>query len=121
MRRKKIGVMDFHGSVDITDPCYDKDVWCRMNDVKISDGEYTCNVWHHTDKGNIRTDAVFVYTGRRDLGSTETVTSRVRKTWRRSAASAWMPGWQASSTTNRITATRHGANSVTGSVMAMRG
>ena len=51
MRRKKIGVMDFHGSVDITDPCYDKDVWCRMNDVKISDGEYTCNVWHHTDKG----------------------------------------------------------------------
>lgn len=28
MRRKKIGVMDFHGSVDITDPCYDKDVWC---------------------------------------------------------------------------------------------
>ena len=54
MRRKKIGVMDFHGSVDITDPCYDKDVWCRMNDVKISDGEYTCNVWHHTDKGTYK-------------------------------------------------------------------
>lgn len=34
MRRKKIGVMDFHGSVDITDPCYDRDTWCRMNDVK---------------------------------------------------------------------------------------
>lgn len=29
MRRKQIGVMDFHGSVDITDPCYEKEVWCR--------------------------------------------------------------------------------------------
>lgn len=38
MRRKKIGVMDFHGSVDITDPCYDRDTWCRMNDVKIKEG-----------------------------------------------------------------------------------
>lgn len=26
MRKTKIGVMDFHGSVDITDPCYDKDL-----------------------------------------------------------------------------------------------
>lgn len=24
MRKTKIGVMDFHGSVDITDPCYNK-------------------------------------------------------------------------------------------------
>lgn len=51
MRRKKIGVMDFHGSVDITDPCYNKDVWCRMNNVKIKDGNYDCLVWYHTDKG----------------------------------------------------------------------
>lgn len=51
MRRKKIGVKDFHGSVDITDPCYDDDVWCRMNNVQIKDGEYTCLVWYHTDKG----------------------------------------------------------------------
>ena len=35
MRRKKIGIKDFHGSVDITDPCYSRDVWCRMNDMKI--------------------------------------------------------------------------------------
>lgn len=61
MRRKKIGVMDFHGSVDITDPCYDKDVWCRMNDVKISDGEYTCNVWHHTDKGTYKDGTPYSY------------------------------------------------------------
>ena len=38
MRRKKIGTMDFHGSVDITDPCYNRDVWCRMTDVKIRKG-----------------------------------------------------------------------------------
>ncbi|ERT38314.1 MAG: hypothetical protein Q4F83_07705 [Eubacteriales bacterium] len=51
MRRKKIGVMDFHGSVDITDPCYDRDTWCRMNDVKIKEGQYTCMVWYQTDRG----------------------------------------------------------------------
>ena len=51
MRRKKIGVKNFHGSVDITDPCYDKDVWCRMNDVEIKEGDYTCFVWYQTDKG----------------------------------------------------------------------
>lgn len=51
MRRKKIGVMDFNGSVDITDPCYNRDIWCRMNDVKIKKGAYTCMVWYHTDKG----------------------------------------------------------------------
>ena len=46
MRREKIGTMDFHGSVDITDPCYDRDVWCRMTDVKIRKGVYTCIAWH---------------------------------------------------------------------------
>lgn len=51
MRRKKLGIMDFHGSVDITDPCYNRDVWCRMNDVKIKEGNYTCMVWYQTDKG----------------------------------------------------------------------
>lgn len=44
-RAQFIGNMDFHGSVDITDPCYNRDVWCRMNDVKIKDGTYSCVVW----------------------------------------------------------------------------
>lgn len=26
MRRKKIGIKDFGGSVDITDPCYDRKI-----------------------------------------------------------------------------------------------
>lgn len=53
MRRKRIGRRDFHGSVDITDPCYSRDVWCRMDDVKIREGTYDCIVWRHTDKGEI--------------------------------------------------------------------
>lgn len=30
--------------VDVTDPCYDRDVWCRMNDVEVCPGEYECVV-----------------------------------------------------------------------------
>ena len=31
-----------NGKVDITDPCYDSSVWCRMNQVEIKPGEYKC-------------------------------------------------------------------------------
>lgn len=53
MRRKLIGRRDFHGSVDITDPCYDRDVWCRMDDVKIKEGTYDCVIWRQTLKGDV--------------------------------------------------------------------
>lgn len=29
-------------TIDITDPCYDKNVWCRINDVKVKSGTYLC-------------------------------------------------------------------------------
>lgn len=61
MRRKKIGTMDFHGSVDITDPCYNRDVWCRMTDVKIRKGVYTCIAWHHKDKGTFDNGEPYCY------------------------------------------------------------
>ena len=61
MRRKKIGTMDFHGSVDITDPCYNRDVWCRMTDVKIRKGVYTCIAWHHKDKGTFNNGEPYCY------------------------------------------------------------
>jgi len=48
MRRKKIGTKYFEGVVDITDPCYDKDVWCRTT-ATVKAGEYTCYVWRHTE------------------------------------------------------------------------
>lgn len=61
MRRKKIGTMDFHGSVDITDPCYNRDVWCRTTDVKIRKGVYTCIAWHHKDKGTFDNGEPYCY------------------------------------------------------------
>lgn len=49
MRRKLIGKKVFKGTVDITDPCYDKDVWCRTN-VVVKDGTYDCMIWKQTEK-----------------------------------------------------------------------
>ena len=39
---KIIGIAEFGEKVDVTDPCYGRDVWCRMNDVQIKPGEYEC-------------------------------------------------------------------------------
>lgn len=53
MKVKFVGTKYFGPEVDITDPCYDKDVWCRMNKVRIKEGEYRCAIWPtyewHTD------------------------------------------------------------------------
>lgn len=49
MRRRKVGIKHFGGIVDITDPCYHKDVWCRMT-AEVKDGEYYCNIWSNTKK-----------------------------------------------------------------------
>lgn len=38
------------GSVCITDPCYNHDVWCRMNNVPVVPGNYRCVV-HYSDEG----------------------------------------------------------------------
>lgn len=45
MKRRKIGTKHFDGVIDITDPCYNKDVWCRMDNVHIKSGEYDCIIW----------------------------------------------------------------------------
>ena len=34
-----------NGKVDVTDPCYNRDVWCRMNDVAIKPGDYRCRYY----------------------------------------------------------------------------
>lgn len=39
-----IGTQFFGEKIDITDPCYDRDTWCRMNDVRAIPGDYTCFV-----------------------------------------------------------------------------
>lgn len=41
---KIVGTKRFEKLIDITDPCYDRDVWCRLNDVEIKPGEYECYI-----------------------------------------------------------------------------
>ena len=50
MKRKTIGKKFFDGHVDITDPCYNRDVWCRMNQICIQEGWYTCIAWYHSER-----------------------------------------------------------------------
>ena len=44
------GTKTFPEKIDITDPCYDKTVWCRMNDFEISPGKYNCYVTELDDE-----------------------------------------------------------------------
>ena len=51
LQRHLIGTIEIpDGVVDITDPCYDRDVWCRMNDVKVMPGTYNCYAYMGEDK-----------------------------------------------------------------------
>lgn len=43
-----IGTKHFEGVVDITDPCYDKTVRCRMT-TTVRNGEYDCVIWCDED------------------------------------------------------------------------
>lgn len=44
MNFEYVNSMNFNNHIDITDPCYDRNVWCRMNSVEIEPGEYKCYV-----------------------------------------------------------------------------
>lgn len=39
-----LGRKTFGDKIDITDPCYKRETWCRMNDVEIEPGEYECYI-----------------------------------------------------------------------------
>lgn len=42
---KKVGEIEIcNGSIDITDPCYDKNVWCRDTFKNMKNGIYSCYV-----------------------------------------------------------------------------
>jgi len=45
------------GLIDITDPCYDKDVWCRINGVKVRRGTYNAN-YFIGDNGRVEKIAI---------------------------------------------------------------
>jgi len=40
-----VGTFLFSEKLEITDPCYDRDVWCRINDVDCVPGCYTCTAY----------------------------------------------------------------------------
>lgn len=43
LERKLVGTIRLpDGLVDITDPGYDRDVWCRMNNVEVMPGTWNC-------------------------------------------------------------------------------
>lgn len=48
LKRKLIGRKQFEGRIDITDPCYDRDVWCRMS-ADIKPGLYDCRIWRYEE------------------------------------------------------------------------
>lgn len=52
MNKKVVGTRHFGETIDITDPCYNRDVWCRMNDVEIVPGNYQCVIWE-SDEGDV--------------------------------------------------------------------
>lgn len=51
LNRHYIGLLDLpDGKVDVTDPCYDNDVWCRLNDIEVLPGTYDCYAYMGVDK-----------------------------------------------------------------------
>ncbi len=52
-----IGKKYFKGKVEVTDPCYDKDVWCRMTTDDVKAGNYNCIIW----RGNSRIGIIGIY------------------------------------------------------------
>ena len=43
--KQNICKRQFNNTIDITDPSYEQDVWCRLNNIEIIPGEYTCSIW----------------------------------------------------------------------------
>lgn len=44
LRKNKRGTFNFDkGIISVTDPSYEKGIWCRLDNVKIKPGVYECN------------------------------------------------------------------------------
>jgi len=42
MKKETYGYMYLEDTVNITDPCYGANVWCRINNFPVSEGVYEC-------------------------------------------------------------------------------
>ena len=52
---EKVGQIHITGQhIDITDPCYDADVWCRTSIGNMAPGVYDCMVAYHEKVGGYR-------------------------------------------------------------------
>ena len=46
LKAHKIGIVKIlNKKIDITDPCYNRNVWCRLNNVTVKSGEYICRYY----------------------------------------------------------------------------
>ncbi len=45
MNKVLIGKKEFGSTMDVTDPCYNRDVWCRINELPFKEGTYRCSVY----------------------------------------------------------------------------
>lgn len=51
--KRLVGHKKFGGTVEVTDPCYERSVWCRRDIEGVKQGNYACVAWvdsenHHT-------------------------------------------------------------------------
>ena len=68
---KYIGKLILDGSVDITDPCYNKEVWCRMT-VDCEPGEYKGYVeMSNEGEWGIRVSSISIFKGDKIWGIEE--------------------------------------------------
>ena len=50
LKKVVVGEYVFGSETDITDPCYDRDVWCRINDIPTVPGKYVCIAYFLNDE-----------------------------------------------------------------------
>ena len=50
MDMKKLGTINLSGKVVVSDPCYDRDVWCMQDDIAVKAGNYHVYVSYSDEK-----------------------------------------------------------------------
>lgn len=60
---RNVGTLEIkNGVIDITDPCYDRNTWCRINDMRVVPGKYICQVkLFHNDTYGHRVQAIRIH------------------------------------------------------------